>query len=250
MPSRGLNTGGRVAVYDPTINPTLQTSLWRTCPLQEALHDPSVGVFLDEQWQSYDPEATNGNWVLTQATAGTAAKDTAATGVLLLDSDSTTSTQGAQIQRVKSAFVPAANKSIWAEFQFKIVDTYDKVELFVGLAAVDTSVIAASDVTTQNHIGWKCVTDNGVLLFTADKAGTGTTAACATIAEDTYIRLGFFYDGAADTLAQFVNGVQVGSAIATTYIPKVAVYPTAVCQSAGTNDPIMHLRPFRVFQSL
>jgi hypothetical protein len=227
-----------------------RAGVWFNSPAVEHLYDPTVAVQLYENWQNYDPEATNGEWVLTQATAGTAAVSTAAPGTLLLDSDSTTVTQGVQLQRVKSPFVPASGKDIWAEFQFKIVDTFDKVELFVGLAEIDTSVLAASAVSTSNHIGWQCVTDDGVLLFDTEKATAAATAAAATIAEDTWIKLGFYYDGTADTLTQYVNGVATGSAVATANIPKVALYPTFVCQSAGTNDPIMHIRPFRVMQLL
>jgi hypothetical protein len=233
----------------PLIDPVaFQAGVWASAPVVEHRFDPSIAVLLDEQWQSYDPEATNGDWVLTQAVAGAAAISTAAPGVLELDSNSTTATQGAQVQRVKSCFVPAAGKSIWAEFQVKVVDTFDKAELFVGLSEIDTSVIASSANSSANHIGWQCVTDDGVLLFTSEKAGTGTTAAAATIAEDTWIKLGFFYDGDADTLQQYVNGVATGSAIATANIPKVALYPTAVCQSGGTNDPILHIRPLRIMQ--
>jgi hypothetical protein len=249
MPTRGLTTpGGRVGVFDPAINPTYQTGLWKTCPLWEAAHDPGVAVVLREDWQSYDPTATTGEWVLTQATTGTAAISTAAPGTLELDSNSTTATQGVQIQRTKSCFIPAAGKDLWAEFTFKIVDTFDKAEIFVGLSEIDTTLLATSANSSANHIGWQCVTDDGVLLFTAEKATAGATAAAATIAEDTWIRLGFYYDGTADTIQQYVNGVATGAVIATANIPKVALYPSLVCQSGGTNDPIMHVRPFRVAQ--
>ena len=80
------------------------------------------------------------------------------------------------------------------------------------------------------------------------KASTGTTGTGTTIAEATYVDLGFHYDGAADTAQAYVNGVAVGSAIATTYIPKVVVYPSFVCQSGGTNDPILHIQGFRIVQ--
>lgn len=225
-----------------------QAGVWANAPINEFRFDPSIAVLLDEQWQSYDPEATNGEYVLTQATAGTAAISTARPGVLELDSNSTTATQGATLQRAKSAFVPASGKSIWAEFAFKIVDTFDKAEIFVGLSELDTTLIASSANSSANHIGWQCVTDDGVLLFTSEKAGTGTTAAALTIAEDTWVKLGFYYDGTADTIQQYVNGVATGSAIATANIPKVALYPSFVCQSGGTNDPIMHIRPYRVLQ--
>jgi len=225
-----------------------QQGVWRNAPLDVMRFDPYYAVELNEPWQSYDPEATNGEYVLTQATTGTAAISTAAPGVLELDSNSTTATQGAQIQRVKSCFLPAAGKSIWAEFKFKIVDTFDKAEIFVGLSEIDTTIIASSAVSPSNFIGWQCVTDDGVLLFASEKATVGTTQACATIAEDTYIRLGFFYDGVADELTQFGKGVRTGRAIATANIPKVALFPSFVAQSGGTNDPVMHIAGYRIIQ--
>lgn len=249
MPSRGnIHGDGRVGVYDPEINSGFKTGVWANCPLAEYLHDPSVGVLLQEDWQSYDPEATNGDYVLTQATAGAAAISTAGAGVLELDSGSTTATQGANLQRVKSAFLPASGKDLWFETSIKVVDTFDKAELFIGLSDVDTAIIGSSANASDNHIGWQCVTDNGVLLFTSEKAGTGTTSAAATIAEATYIKLGFYYDGTADTVQQYINGTATGSAHATANIPKVAIYPSFVCQSGGTNDPIMHIAGYRVFQ--
>lgn len=245
MPTRGHNQAGQVAVYDPDINPTFPTGLWRTCPLAEYLHDPSVGVLLQEDFTRYD--ATD-DYTLTQATTGAAAISTAAPGVLELDSGSTTATQGANLQRTVAAFVPAANKSLWFEAKVKVVDTYDKAELFIGLSESDTTIIAASANSSANHIGFQCVTDDGVLLATSEKAGTGTTQAGTTLAEATYVRLGFHYDGVADTVRFYVDGVAVGDPIATANIPKVALYPSFVCQSGGTNDPILHIAGYRVFQ--
>lgn len=247
MPTRGFNQAGRVSHFDPDLSTTYRTGLWRTCPMLEYLHDPNLGILLDEQWNSYNATATTGDYVLTQATTGTAAKGAAEPGVLLLDSDSTTSTQGANLQRAKSAFIPAANKHIWAEFKVKIVDTFDKVELFVGLSELDTTLIASSLNSSANHIGWECVSDDGVLVFAGEKAGARATSSAATIAEDTYIRLGFYVDGVT-SITQYINGVETGTALATANIPVVALYPSFVCQSAGTNDPIMHIAAYRVFQ--
>lgn len=229
------------------INPTTYRSgVWFDCPLKEAVLDPAIAVVLDEPFVSYDA-STGGEYTLTQATAGSAAIATTMPGVLSIDSGSTTATQGANVQRLKSAFVPASGKSIWAEFRVKFTGVGAlNVETFVGLAASDTTVIASSAVSTNNRIGWSSVTDDGVLLLDCDKAGTGTTAAATTIVSDTWFNLGFVYDGDADTVQQFINGVATGTAIATTYIPKVVVYPTFVCQSGGTDQPVLHVGGYRV----
>jgi hypothetical protein len=249
MASRGFTDPGtrRISVYDPVLSTGYANNLWRDCPLQEYLHDPSIGVYLDEQFLSYDAAATTGDWILTQATTGTGAISTAAPGTLELDSGSSTSTQGANLQRAKSIFLPAAGKDIWFECSLKIVDTYDKVEMFAGLSDVETAIIAASANASDNHIGWQCVTDDGVLLFSGEKAGAGATRAAATIAEDTYIKLGFKVNGVT-SIQQYINGVETGTATATANIPIVALVPSFVCQSAGTNDPIMHIRSLRIFQ--
>lgn len=228
-----------------------QAGVWANAPSLECLYDPSVAVVLDEQWQRYDAAATTGDYLLTQATAGSAAISTTMPGVLSIDSGSTTATQGANVQRLKSGFVPAAGKHIWAEFAVKFTGVGAlNVETFVGLAASDTTVIASSAVSTNNRIGWSSVTDDGVLLLNCDKAGTGTTAAATTIASDTWVRLGFYYDGDADTLQQYIDGVATGSPIATANIPKVVLYPTFVCQSGGTDQPVLHVRPYRIMQLL
>lgn len=246
MASRGYTDpgSGNVSVYDSAINPGHVSNLWVNCPLAEYMHDPSIGAYWNESWMSYDP---TDDYVLTQATTGAAAISTAAPGVLELDSNSTTATQGANLQHNMAAFVPAAGKHIWAEFNVKVVDTFDKAELFVGLSELDTTIIATSANSSANHIGWQCVTDDGVLLFTSEKAGTGDTGAAATIAEATYIKLGFYVDGVT-SITQYINGVESGTAKATANIPVVALYPSFVCQSGGTNDPILHIGACRVFQ--
>lgn len=249
MPTRGYTDPGsrRASHYDPELSSGYSANLWKTCPLLEYQHDPMIGVLLDERWNSYNAQATTGDYVLTQATTGTAAISTAAPGVLELDSNSTTGGQGANLQRVKSIFVPTAGKHIWAEFKVKVVDTYDKVEFFCGLSDVETGIIASSANASDNHIGWQCVTTDGVLLFSAEKAGTGATKAATTLAEDTYVKLGFYVNGVTE-IEQYVNGVLTGTNHVTANIPVVALCPSFVCQSDGTNDPIMHIQGYRIFQ--
>lgn len=250
MPTRGFTDPGtrRVSHYDPVLSAGYSTNLWRSCPLLEYIHDPLIGFMVDERWDSYDAAATTGDYVGTQATAGTAAISTAAPGVLEIDCNSTTQGQGFQIQRAKSVFLPAAGKHIWAEFKLKVVDTFDKVQLFAGLSEIDTTLIAAGANSSANHIGWEVATAGaGVMTFAGEKAGARGTSTAATLAEDTYVKLGFYVDGVT-SITQFINGVTVGTAIATANVPIVALYPSFVCQTDDTNDPILHLQAYRIFQ--
>lgn len=248
MGTEGLTHGGRASFFDPLLTPDFKTGLWKTCPLLEHIHDPSIGVFFQENWAEY---TATGNYTLTQSTTGAATPSIEASGVLELDSNSTTVVQGANLQRyisgVTAGFIPRAGKHMWFEVPIKIVDTFDDCELFVGLSEVDTAIIDTSANASPNHIGWQCVTDDGVLLFTSEKATAGDTSAAVTIEEDTYVKLGFYVNGVT-SVQQFVNGVAVGTAHATANVPIVTMYPSFVCQSGGTADPIMHIGPYTIFQ--
>jgi hypothetical protein len=250
MPTTGYTSGSsRVSVYDPAINPTHVTGLWQTCPLWEYHHDPSIGVLYDEGFLSYD--ATN-DWTLTQATAGSAAIDTTNPGTLKIDAGATTQHQGANLQRLKACFVPAANKSLWFETLVQLSATTPPVtkwQGFIGLAASDTTILPSGAHSTNNRIGFHTLTTENLLLtFTADKAGASTTKTGTTLVAATDIRLGFFYDGVADTLQQYINGVATGTAVATANIPKLIVYPSVVVQSDAVDRPTMLLRSMKVFQ--
>lgn len=223
--------------------------LWGNCPLVNAVLDPSLAVWLEEEYLSYNAQATTGDYVATQATAGTAVIHTGQQGAILLDAGASTAHEGIQIQRVKSAFLPALTKDLWFEATIEL-GTALTAEVFVGLGDVDTTAIASGALHLINCIGFSSVTGDGVMLFNCNKASTDNTPAASPITLSLTVphKLGFYYDGTADTVQAFVDSVAVGAPIATTNIPKVAIYPTLVCQSTGTSEPTMTVSALRVFQ--
>lgn len=238
----------------PLINRTAYRSgVWGNAPIVETMFDQSIAVLLDEQFNNFDTTSSTGDWVSTQATSGTAAISTAAPGALLLDAGATTDNQGIQIQRTKSPLVPAANKSIWWETKVTLsasTPPVTRAQLFIGYAAIDTTVIASGAMSTQNHLGFLIV-DGGLLVstFSADKAGTGTTKTGHTFVAATAVKLGFRYDGVADQVIPYVNGVALtSSAIATANVPKVAIYPTVVVQADSTDRPTLLVEGWRHIQ--
>lgn len=245
--SKGWNEAGNVFVYDADINQSYTTGVWKNCPLRAFATDPSIGSMWRADWGSYD-EANTITWVSTSATTGATAVSVAAPGVLEIDSGATTQGQGENVQGDNFVFVPAAGKHIWAEFNFKIVDTFDDCEIFVGLSEVDVTVLVSQANTSTNYVGWECVTNDGVLLFEAEKAGqTVTGKTSTTIAEATYVKLGFYINGVTD-ITHYVNDVVVSTTHVTAQIPVVKLVPTFVCQAGGTADPIMHVGACQVFQ--
>jgi hypothetical protein len=243
------NSNGNTSFYDPTLSPLFATSsLWWDCPILPYLFDPSIAYVYDEIFDDYD--ATN-DWTLTQSVTGTSAILTTAPGTLQLDAGATTDNQGVNLQRLKQVVLPAAGKDIWAEFYISLTAStppVTKAQLFVGLAASDTTIIAAGAMTTNNRIGWE-ILDGGLLqtTFTSDKAGVEVTKTGPLLVAATQIRLGFRYDGTADTVQQYVNGAALGTAVATASVPKLAMFPSFVCQSDATDRPLLNLHGYRIF---
>ena len=199
------------------------------------------GFGLTDEFLTFDDE---NKWVLTQATAGTAALDVAAKGgVLLLDCNSTTNNQGVQIQLGGAAgaasFIASAASKIYFEARVKIADIGSTTcQMFVGLAEVDTSVLASAANTTANHIGFEAINTTAMGIH-SEKAGTrSSTASVHTVVDDDYVKLGFIVDGLTK-ITPFVNGV--AQTAITTNIPIVAMTPSFVCHSSGTTDPIVHV---------
>lgn len=251
--NQGFTYGdGTVSIFDTVLGQgtaSFQAGVWKNAPQLAASCDPTLAVVLDENFVDYDASNT---YTGTAATSGSAAISTTIPGCLKMDAGATTDNQGFQIQRLKSGFIPAANKSIWAEFRIQLTATTPPVtraQLFVGLAASDTTIIAAGAMTTNNRIGWM-ILDGGLLVttFTCDKAGTATTKTGPTLVDATSINLGFVYDGVADTVQQYVNGVATGTAVATANIPKLVIYPSFVCQSDATDQPNLNLLGYRIVQ--
>ena len=234
--------------YDDQINSTFKTGVWADCPLVAIACDPTVGyVFFEDfmNWKGAAIETTNmAGWTVTQGDSSGAVSisDTAQGGVLLIDSADTDTGDGVNLQYTEGTlpFIPVAGQDIWFECRLA-VDEFDNCEFFAGLSAVDTTIITGSDMTSANHIGFECLTDDGVLLFGAEKAGTeATPVASNTLAEDTYVRLGFHVNGVTD-VTHYVNGVKIATSILTANIPIVGLTPSFVCQSGGAEDPIVHL---------
>jgi hypothetical protein len=246
--------GGLDGIYFPQGNNHLRVreangrilsedELWGDCPILNYFLNPSFALLDDECFVGYD--ATN-DWTLTQATAGSAAISTTVPGCLLMNSGDTTAHHGAQIQKKVAAFIPAAGKDFW--FECFCQPGFLTGEFFFGLAAVDTTIIASGAMSTNNRIGWTGVAGDGVMQFDSDKAGTSQQSTGATLSTSAMTAFGFKYDGTADTLQQYINGVATGSAIATTYIPKLVIYPSFVCQNQATDQVTLAIGGYRAFQ--
>jgi hypothetical protein len=187
------------------------------------------------------------DYVVTNATTGTADVIDGVGGMLELDAASATADQGVQIQHKTETFLPAADKDILFECRFKITDTIDKAQVFAGLSVLDTTMFATGENSSAEHIGLEAnattqAAAGGRLDLVSEKGGVrGSTATVHTMVEDTFFIIGFYVDGV-NSVTPLVNGL-AGTPIETggTHLPVTELASTFACLSEGTNDPIMLL---------
>lgn len=248
MSTKSKWTNQNLAFFDPKYNASFGGGLWADCPWLAAQNDPAIAHFMMEDFNN-NHAATMAGYTTTQATQGTFAIGGDAGGTALVDSNSTTIHQGANVQKLGLCITPAATKDIWFETRIKVADTYDKVQLFAGLAESDTTLLASGAISHNNGIGIASLTTAaGVAILSAVKAtAAGTVAGIKTIAEDTWFTFGFKVNGVT-SIEYWIDGVKGSSTLLTDNIPIVALTPSFVCQSDGTNDPILHIDYWRYLQ--
>jgi hypothetical protein len=233
----------------------LSNELWRDCPRGSILMDPNTGYYFRDDFM----QLVTGKYTITQAgSAGTFALIDGAGGIAVVDCASSTATQGANVQAnttVGEHFLPAEGKTIWFEVRLAVADMAAATtgpEFFCGLSVIDTSIIASSANSSANHIGFESVTDNGVLLFHSESAGTrvSTTTpggfATAAAGAYSYRNLGFKVTGTS-LIEIYVDGVKFGETI-TASIPTTEMVFSIVNQSDGTVDPTIAIDNIEIFQ--
>lgn len=197
----------------------------------------------------YDHFVSAGHYTLTQATQGTFAVDNTVPnlGVWLLDCNSSTSTQGANLQFITLPVQVTTSNVVAFEWRGKVADVATGPEAFLGLHTSDTTIIASSAMgaSANSWAGFKTLTDNNVYLATTADNTTEETDTGATLVDDTYVRLGFRIERR-EFCDFYVNGVKVSRNTTNLPLASDVLFPSFVCQSAGTTDPIMHLDAMRV----
>lgn len=160
--------------------------------------------FYDQDWDHY----VAGDWTSTETEAGAGDTVIALTdgegGVLLVTNDAADN-DATFLQKKGESFKFAAGKRTFFESRIKTSDATQS-DIVIGLQITDTTPLAVTD---------------GVYFLKADDAATVefkslmnsagvTQAAVATMADNTWITLGFYYDGAS-AIEVYVNDVLVAT---------------------------------------
>lgn len=217
--------------------------LWKDCSIDTLALDYNRGYVFKDNFLTLP----TGKYTLTDTTpssgAATFALGDLDGGVGILDAGTAAEGEGGQIQlnsTVGAGFFTQASGTLWFESRVKVADMATGPEFFLGLSAIDTTILASSANTSANHIGFESVSDDGVLLFHAEVAGarTSSTATIHTLVEDTYVRLGFKVVDRA-RIEVYVNGAKVDTL--TAGFPLVGMVPSFAVHSDGTTDSIGYI---------
>ena len=152
------------------------------------------------------------DWTLTTVEAGassaTEAIGNAAGGVLVITNDAADDDSDF-FQWAKECWKFVAGKKMQFRARFKVSDATQS-DFVMGLQITDTTPLAVTD-----GIYFRKDDGDANLDFVVMKDSTATTkTAVATVANDTYLTVEFYYDGASD-IQIFVNDTAVGSAALT-----------------------------------
>jgi hypothetical protein len=152
-----------------------------------------------------------GDWTVTETDSGATQALTDGDGGWLLVTNTAADNDLVALQKKGESFRFASGKKLWFEARFKVSDATES-DVVMGLQITDTSPLDVTD-------GVFFIKADGSTSVTlrVEKNDTASTATVGTMASDTFITLGFFYDGVA-SVYYFVNGA-LGGKVATTNLP-------------------------------
>ena len=150
-----------------------------------------------------------GDWTVTETDSGATQALTDGDGGLLLVTNTAADNDLVGIQKKGESFRFASGKKLFFEARFKVSDATQS-DLAIGLQITDTTPL---DITDG---GFFIKADGSTSVsFSVEKNNTATTTtAVATMADDTFITLGFNYDGGS-VMEYCVNGVVAGTSVTT-----------------------------------
>jgi hypothetical protein len=168
---------------------------------------------------------TAANWTVTETQAGATQALTDGDGGLLLLTNTAADDDLVSLQKVGESFRFASGKKLFFEARFKVSDATQS-DFVVGLQITDSTPLDVSD-----GVFFIKADGSTSVSLVVEKNGTATTtASVATAANDTFIRLGFYYNGAS-AIEYFVNGVTLGTSVTTNLVDDEDLTPTFAIQN-------------------
>jgi hypothetical protein len=164
------------------------------------------------------------DWTVTETQVAATQAIVAGAGGLLALTNSAADDDVNSIQKTPASFAMTANKECWFKCRFKVSDAIQS-DLLIGLLVVTATPFTAP---TDGIFLMKDDGDAFLDAYVRKDATTGSTSLIniATLANDTFVVVDFYYDGAGRVYFG-VNGSPRGSlAAGSAFLPDAALTPT------------------------
>lgn len=212
--TRAYTRNGNLFYRDNVYSGTRGRSLWEFAPLLAALDPGYYHQFYDDFF-SFDPTATIGQYVIVEDGTPTQAVIDAAGGVLSMACGANDNDE-AYVASVTENWLFAASKPLWFEARVALTEAAtDDANIIVGLS--DT---VGANSLLDNGAGPMASYDGAVFFkvdggtvwqFETSKAGTQVTnTSVGAFVTNTFYRVGFVFDPADGTtgiITPYLNGV-------------------------------------------
>ena len=165
------------------------------------------------------------DWTVTETDSGATQALADGDGGLLLITNTAADDDLVSLQKKGESFLFAAGKPLFFEARFKVSDATQS-DVVIGLQITDTTPLDVTD----GVFFIKADGSTSVSLLVEKNNTATTTSSVATLADDTFITLGFYYDGAS-SIQYSVNGTVTGTSAVTNLPDDEALTVTMAIQN-------------------
>jgi hypothetical protein len=156
-------------------------------------------------------------WTITEVGTGTRAVGNLDGGILVItngavdDNSNFLQWSGSTNAATVETWKFEAEKPLWFKARFKLSDATES-DFVMGLQITDTTPLAVTD-----GLYFLKADGSATLNLLATLNSTSTTTAVGTLVNDTYVTVGFYYDGGSK-IDVFLNDARVGSSVTTNLV--------------------------------
>jgi hypothetical protein len=169
---------------------------------------------------------TAADWTVTETDAGATQALADGDGGLLLITNTAADDDLVALQKKGESFLFEVGKRLFFEARFKVSDATQS-DLVIGLQITDTTPLDVTD----GVFFIKADASTSVSLLVEKNNTATTTTGVATLANDTFITLGFYFDGAS-SIEYSVNGTVLGTSV-TTNLPNDEALTVSIALQNG-----------------
>lgn len=204
-----VNDAGLVSHFENGLNNVDTESMYASLPIPTSKNF----AHFKEEFHRY----TAGDYVITETGTGTRALANEINGVLVItnaaaDNDANFFQWAGGAGAVKEQWKFVSGKELFFEARFKVSDITESDFIF-GLQITDTTPLAVTD-----GVYFRKDDGDSNLDFVVIKNSTATTTTIASqLANDTYVNLGFHYNGS-DAITIWKNGTLIGTSVTTNLV--------------------------------